>query len=196
LIDGFEPRSQKADCAWGSFLLPPQLTRPVQRGASGNTPGSRVVAHTTSLIPLQQGRPKQEMMDQIRGQSSTTSGGPHFCAHPHTAQEQTSPSRVRPATPRLIVPIRGVMLVVPRGPSSTTSDGPSFIAARVGAPFGMLMPACERHHAHAACPQLKTRRPEDPGGAQVFPITLTRRQTRERRSAYDQSGRRGTLKWG
>src|SRR5262245_64786369 len=35
---------------------------------------------------------------EIRGPSSTTSGGPHFCAH---ELEQTSASRVRPATPHL-----------------------------------------------------------------------------------------------
>src|SRR5262249_36001899 len=35
---------------------------------------------------------------EIRGPSSTTSGGPHFCAH---ELEQTSASRVRSATPLL-----------------------------------------------------------------------------------------------
>src|SRR5262245_53506908 len=94
LIDGLGPRSQKADCAWGSFSSPLAVTHPTipsqnlpgERRASGNTPRFRVVAHTTPLIPLRQGRPKQERWTKIRGQSSTTSGGPHFCAHPHTEQ--------------------------------------------------------------------------------------------------------------
>src|SRR5262245_25888807 len=48
--------------------------------------------------------------------------------HPHTAQEQTSPSRVRPATPRAGGTNKGASSKVPSGPSSTTSGGPLFFA--------------------------------------------------------------------
>src|SRR5262245_40986455 len=48
--------------------------------------------------------------------------------HPHTAQEQTSPSRVRPATPCAEGTNKGASSKVPSGPSSTTSGGPLFFA--------------------------------------------------------------------
>jgi hypothetical protein len=49
---------------------------------------------TATLAPSKGRLMRKPLRNKIRGQSSTTCGGPHFCAHPHTEREQTSPSRV------------------------------------------------------------------------------------------------------
>src|SRR5262245_1213921 len=75
----------------------------------GNLRTPHGVDPAAPLIPLQQGRPKHT---QRRWTKFEASRRPHpaglifVCAHPHTEQEQTSPSRARSATP-LLVPIRG-----------------------------------------------------------------------------------------
>src|SRR5262245_7329603 len=66
-----------------------------------------------------------------------------FLLHPHTVQEQTSPSRVRPATPCAGGTNKGASSKVPSGPSSTTSGGPLFFA-RVPPSSGTAIPAAQR----------------------------------------------------
>jgi hypothetical protein len=86
-----------------------------------NVPAARALPARCPLIPLQQWRPKVEarnlrpVVDHIRRASLL-----------RTEQEQTSASRVSPATPHLDRANKGASR---RYPSSTTSDGPSFFAA-------------------------------------------------------------------
>jgi hypothetical protein len=129
---------------------------------------------------------------EIRGPSSTTSGGPHFCAH---ELEQTSASRVRPATPRLDRANKGASRRYPVARRRQLPTGLSFCRPRArpetSAPPTALEPrrrptprlrtgVCEGENLKArtrtsraffcARTPKRKRRPglEDPGGAFRF----------------------------
>jgi hypothetical protein len=110
LIDGLEPRWQTADCARGPFLLPPQLTRPCSAGHPGTHPGPGSLPTRRPSSPSSRGVQNKRRWTKIRGQSSTTSGRPHFCAHRTPRRNRLHSPALDQRCPANLVPIRGVML--------------------------------------------------------------------------------------